>query len=691
LTQRFYLTSNAAAEVSPAFGGAGTWGSTTGALRRALLRHRLAGSENIALGSTISWTAGVTALDRQFVSPRMRAQTISGTVKCQVQSLEVNIADNATSHLTIYVVSADGSTVVGTLLAIGQYGPATELNTAIRNKTYADGDTVSSVTCSAGDRLVVEVGYTDAAGTTPQAQSRWGAQSGLGDLAENETTTGSANPWIEFTTDILFEEMPVTTNRLLEGGFFSLDARTPDIFPVTPNRLLERGFVAQLEGPFVRNEAPNGLSPCADVASDITFTVGTVLPRTLNLSTIVVSVAYGVAPAVIAYDGGGGGFQTGFSGSVTDVSTALEDLRDFVVTPDDPIPDGTVVTVTVEAATDLGVEITPPWSWLFYTCSTQYIGPVGIQSEEAFGTPIVVGEQSMLTVWPNTDTIRGGKRIAITVESIRILDTTQDASFRGRSLPLDWADTSAGGTVTPTLTGAVFSTGGTAGAIAQLANATAYAHFDAAVDVEVLGPRATSDVVDLLILRFTAGIVCEVGIRLGPGGAYAYAFAGNIVGGVAAVDVSRVVTIRFVRNGDYAYAFVGTRDESGDYISLTSLLSALVEPPMDETGTFDLVSQNGAVRSDVRVRASDLTIRSHARIGPRLLENRVDRHQRLVGSVPAATLDEVGTTSIIAFGLFGEAVNPLGFEYTLPPVRTLSKDTGHTLVIVQDPALKDGK
>jgi hypothetical protein len=328
--------------VSPAFGAG--WTYTSEAARRALLPGR-AHTEALANGTQIGpWTPGDLALDRQYVSRPLRAQTINGTVRMQLRVREFADDDNTTSQLRVAVYSNDGTVLRGELLAIGNYGPATEyVNSAtLRNKTFADGDAVSSLAVLAGDRLVVEVGHTDAAGATPEAQASWGAPHGTVDLPINETGTTAQCPWIEFSEGLLFEAAPVNANQTLEDG-----------------------FVAEETGPFVTNEAPTGLEPCVDPITAVTFRIGTVLPRTLDLATLVVTLQEGFDAPIIAYDGSAGGFQPGYSGSVTDVSTPLEDLRDVSITKDAGFPSDVVVRVFVALDDDLGTSLAPPVSWMF--------------------------------------------------------------------------------------------------------------------------------------------------------------------------------------------------------------------------------------------------------------------------------------------------------------------------------------
>jgi hypothetical protein len=199
-TQRFYFPAATAADVTPAANGA--WGDTASALNRKLARTKTGSATS---GTGLTWSTGVTKLDRRYVSDPLGAQTISGNVRMQMRAVETNADDNAVARLELYVVSNDGSSVIGTLLAIGDYSTGTELAGvgSFINKTFADGDALSSLAISDGDRLVVALGYSDAAGTTPGATTSFDG-SNYPDLPFNETDTNALPGWIQFTSALTF-------------------------------------------------------------------------------------------------------------------------------------------------------------------------------------------------------------------------------------------------------------------------------------------------------------------------------------------------------------------------------------------------------------------------------------------------------------------------------------------------------
>jgi plastocyanin len=217
---RLYFSASQTPSVSPSFG---SWGYTTEAGRYALLSSKAVSGESLVTGTRIGPSnSGITQLDRQYVSEPMSVGLVftsgSTSVKAQLQCREFNNGDNTRSGLSIRIVSNDGTTTRAILLAPANYGLTSGefVNGAtLRNAAYANGDTVtSSYTTVEGDRLVVEIGYTDNAGSSVEGQCRYGAPSGT-DLPENETTTTTNNiPWIEFSNTVTFATAPFQVTGL---------------------------------------------------------------------------------------------------------------------------------------------------------------------------------------------------------------------------------------------------------------------------------------------------------------------------------------------------------------------------------------------------------------------------------------------------------------------------------------------
>ena len=150
----------------------------------------------------------------QFIlEDQLQAQTLSPsgspwTVKGYVRALEANTADNVRSVLVIRVYRPSTGTFVGTLFDSGQ--PANEsewpITTAASRKfpVPSNAGTCSQVVCQTGDLLVYELGCRCSADRASQATLRFGDSGVAGDLAENETATSDANPWVELSGTVVF-------------------------------------------------------------------------------------------------------------------------------------------------------------------------------------------------------------------------------------------------------------------------------------------------------------------------------------------------------------------------------------------------------------------------------------------------------------------------------------------------------
>lgn len=170
--------------------------------------------------NTCSTQDGATDYDsvaRQYVSDPIDAQTISGTVKGQILCLESNGLADFRRAIVIRVMSNDGLTVRGTLLS--DYSTtATEFSSSASTNRFfpASGTAVSSVTSQSGDRIVIEIGIRKT-GSSPSTRSATFllGDNGGSDLPEDETSTTSVNPWIEFSHNVVFQPPSSITAGLM--------------------------------------------------------------------------------------------------------------------------------------------------------------------------------------------------------------------------------------------------------------------------------------------------------------------------------------------------------------------------------------------------------------------------------------------------------------------------------------------
>ena len=210
MATRFYLPSTGAPDVNPPYGA---WDNTANAVRRKMVLTRI-NSANSFVSSPLSTSGNI--LLWQFTSAPIAAQTISGTVKIQARAGEGHNSLNAYDRVRLVVVSNDGGTLRGTLLALAAY-KNTEFNVGGDiNKTFADGDALTSVVAQANDRIVLELGCNQAS-YAAIAHIVCGDDSAT-DLPENETETSTYNPWLEFSMNIAWPSAAAADlQRVLRG------------------------------------------------------------------------------------------------------------------------------------------------------------------------------------------------------------------------------------------------------------------------------------------------------------------------------------------------------------------------------------------------------------------------------------------------------------------------------------------
>lgn len=208
MATRFYLPSTGTSAISPAFGAA--WDTTTNADRIDMVTTRISSAMTTKNG------AGNVAIDqqllRQYISAALAAQTITGTIKGVARWVATNLGIGVPA-IRVAKCASDGSGVTE-ILAVSQSTDTgvqpPGMPTSLTNRRFEQGSNdflldLSSTAVSAGDRLIVEIGYDDFSGNVSRFSScRFGDASGS-DLPEDETTTSDDNPWVEFSMDLAFD------------------------------------------------------------------------------------------------------------------------------------------------------------------------------------------------------------------------------------------------------------------------------------------------------------------------------------------------------------------------------------------------------------------------------------------------------------------------------------------------------
>jgi len=217
MATRFYLNTGTAGDLSltqPLSGG-GVWESNVSGLpsTRKIGTTALGTANNAAAPYGVSRTIGTGTnpndiLWFQGVSDALAAQTISGTVTGVACVREGNTSDNLFTQLAIFVVNSSG-TRVATLWG-GQSSGGTEANSPSANTRYltrASSQTLSSYTCSAGDRIVIEIGMRTESTRTNAVGYMYLGDPGGSDLGASDGGSNNLtiNPWVELSATLTWD------------------------------------------------------------------------------------------------------------------------------------------------------------------------------------------------------------------------------------------------------------------------------------------------------------------------------------------------------------------------------------------------------------------------------------------------------------------------------------------------------
>lgn len=236
-TVRFYLA-NVAAPFTPT-NYRGAWDATASSVTKALYGWPKGTTQTSVGIAETSTTNNWDVLLGRFVSSPVDAQTISGTISGYLVCLENNGAANDMLHLHVYVTAGDTDTVRGTLLTdyIG-----TEFHTT-RRGLFIPKQTLTPVTASAGDRIVVEIGYQaqNTSATSYTGTIVYGADSDVVDVYDATTTfasdAASYSPWLEFDNLVLTSASELRVSQIV--------SEVSNSSPATDVQLLVSQLVAE--------------------------------------------------------------------------------------------------------------------------------------------------------------------------------------------------------------------------------------------------------------------------------------------------------------------------------------------------------------------------------------------------------------------------------------------------------------
>jgi hypothetical protein len=163
---------------------------------------------------------------------------LSGTVDCAIPTIESNAAADLFWHLHIYVTQGDSDTPRGTLLS--DYIESTnEWSTSSGARALASAQTISSLAISAGDRIVVELGYAakNSVTTSYTGTIRYGVETGTNtpmtvDLTAGDTATTTHAPWIEFSGTFTRDDASINL-KLTQAGVLATTQGTDTNIKIT--------------------------------------------------------------------------------------------------------------------------------------------------------------------------------------------------------------------------------------------------------------------------------------------------------------------------------------------------------------------------------------------------------------------------------------------------------------------------
>jgi hypothetical protein len=185
----------------------GSWEKATGFVRRTALTEPQGNAfANISIAA--QGTSGNDTLLAQFISrPLSGAQSISGTFKGQMRFNETSTALDGRAQIVVRVLQSDMSTVRGTLYAGDTAALANEFSTVLTNRRNprTAGSALSTVNAEDGDVIVIEVGGRQHAASGASMVAQYG-DAVASDLPEDESSTSTINPWVEFSGTLTFQD-----------------------------------------------------------------------------------------------------------------------------------------------------------------------------------------------------------------------------------------------------------------------------------------------------------------------------------------------------------------------------------------------------------------------------------------------------------------------------------------------------
>lgn len=196
----------------------GSWNRTTGAVTKLL-----GAVHDSGVPATVNTTKPVTTnnynvlFGRWISAPAVASGTLSGVVSWAIGALESNLLANDHLRIHIYVTTGSSDTPRGTLLS--GFLDTNEFTTSAAGYSSLD-QAISTLSVTAGDRVVVEVGYqSQTTSSSYSATMNYGGFQYYRDLVANGAGIGTAPAtyfgWIQFSdpNHVLAAAPPYSANR----------------------------------------------------------------------------------------------------------------------------------------------------------------------------------------------------------------------------------------------------------------------------------------------------------------------------------------------------------------------------------------------------------------------------------------------------------------------------------------------
>lgn len=219
MATKIYLPSSGSPAVTPSTWNHANQAGTTYTLPGVLIKSNTSMANRVtATGTTSPYTRAVM---RYIIGP-LAASEISGTIRLQMLALEASTGANATFSIAVKIIQpggADRSVLLAAIASDSATSPyefpiTTATNRRAYNLTEVQPVPLTAQTPTAGDYLVIEIGFRSATTTTRNITLRHG-DDGTTDLGDNTTDTDQAyNPYVEFSANLPWQaDLPTVTTQ----------------------------------------------------------------------------------------------------------------------------------------------------------------------------------------------------------------------------------------------------------------------------------------------------------------------------------------------------------------------------------------------------------------------------------------------------------------------------------------------